>query len=46
MKLDYIKNGKRFIRCRKCGQEWNIGKRDKVPKFGYICPECGMKGAN
>lgn len=40
---DYIMRDKRFIRCRECGLEWNIGKWDKVPKFGYICPECSTK---
>ena len=40
MKLSYKRKGRRFARCRECGREWNIGISDKVPKFGYICPEC------
>ena len=26
--------------CITCGKEWNVSRRAKLPKGGYICPHC------
>lgn len=31
--------------CIKCGKDWNISLKQKIPKGGYICPRCRGKEA-
>lgn len=33
-------------KCRKCRRWWSVSVRARVPRKGYICPECeGWKSA-
>lgn len=31
---------KRREACRVCGEKWNISRKTKLPKDGYLCPRC------
>ena len=31
----------RYRICRKCGEEWNVSKKDTYPL--YVCPKCEYK---
>lgn len=30
-------------KCTKCLRTWNISTLQKIPRSGYICPQCGQK---
>lgn len=30
----------RYEKCKKCGSEWNVSINAKIPKKGYVCPNC------
>ena len=32
--------------CTKCGLEWIISEKTKIPKTGYECPHCAHKRRN
>ena len=38
-----MKEAKRFAKCEYCGEVWNVGKYQKLPKEGYMCPHCREK---
>ena len=34
------KDKKRYEECIKCGTSWNVSINAKLPKKGYVCPNC------
>lgn len=34
---------KRYETCIKCGASWNVSKRAKIDRRGYICLVCALK---
>ncbi len=30
----------RMEECVLCGKEWNVSRRARIPKSGYVCPHC------
>lgn len=38
--MNGTKSRPRNIECSKCGCEWNISVKTKIPDSGYVCPHC------
>lgn len=36
----YQRIGYRFEVCEICGREWNVSRKLRLPREGYICPGC------
>lgn len=34
----YWKDGRKYARCRECGENWNVGKQQDIRFF--VCPDC------
>lgn len=35
-----MKQEHRYETCRCCGMEWNVSRKMRMPKRGYVCPRC------
>lgn len=38
--MGHMRRGRMYIRCTRCGEEWNVSLREEIPEGGYLCPAC------
>ena len=41
--LSFTVGGKRYAKCRTCGDIWNISRTLRIRGTGYRCPKCYYK---
>ena len=34
--MGHMRRGRMYIRCTRCGEEWNVSLREEIPEGGYL----------